>query len=97
MVRPENIVYLQSMGICTIFGRECPVVDFNDAQAHTKIQGLTLAGALLDEAAIVPESAFTMLVSRLNISNARLFLIFDPEYIQELKKQYTGLWYRRMI
>lgn len=97
MVRPENIVHLQSMGICTIFGRKCPVVDFNDAQAHTKIQGLTLAGALLDEAAIVPESAFTMLVSRLNISNACLFLIFDPEYIQELKKQYTGLWYRRMI
>ena len=78
MVRPENIVYLQSMGICTIFGRKCPVVDFNDAQAHTKIQGLTLAGALLDEAAIVPESAFTMLVSRLNISTPACFSSSTP-------------------
>ncbi|MFT8650503.1 MAG: hypothetical protein ABF792_08670 [Bifidobacterium psychraerophilum] len=94
---PKNIVYRQSTGICTIFGRECLVVGFNVAQAHTKIQGLTLAGALLDEAAVIPESAFTMLVSHLNISNARRFLIFDPEYIRELKKQYTGLWYRRMI
>ncbi|GAA6122884.1 hypothetical protein BPY_09920 [Bifidobacterium psychraerophilum] len=75
---PKNIVYRQSTGICTIFGRECLVVGFNVAQAQTKIQGLTLAGALLDEAAIVPESAFTMLVSRLNISTPACFSSSTP-------------------
>jgi PBSX family phage terminase large subunit len=147
----RSIVYRQSTGVCTIFGRECLVVGFNDAQAQTKIQGLTLAGALLDEAATIPESAFTMLVSRLSVPGARLFLTCNPEgpehwlkrkwldrarlwidkngvthqqddkntlnlyrvtfvlddntwlvnnnpqYITELKKQYTGLYYRRMI
>ena len=147
----KNIIYRQSTGVCTIFGRECLVVGFNDAQAQTKIQGLTLAGALLDEAATIPESAFTMLVSRLSVPGARLFLTCNPEgpehwlkrkwldrarlwidkngvrheqddkntlnlyrvtfilddntwlvnnnpqYITELKKQYTGLYYRRMI
>lgn len=147
----KSIIYRQSTGVCTIFGRECLVVGFNDAQAQTKIQGLTLAGALLDEAATIPESAFTMLVSRLSVPGARLFLTCNPEgpehwlkrkwldrarlwidkngvrheqddkntlnlyrvtfilddntwlvnnnpqYITELKKQYTGLYYRRMI
>lgn len=147
----RSIVYRQSTGVCTIFGRECLVVGFNDAQAQTKIQGLTLAGALLDEAATIPESAFTMLVSRLSVPGARLFLTCNPEgpehwlkrkwldrarlwidknsvphkrddkntlnlyrvtfvlddntwlvqnnpeYIRELKRQYTGLYYRRMI
>lgn len=147
----RSIVYRQSTGVCTIFGRECLVVGFNDSQAQTKIQGLTLAGALLDEAATIPESAFTMLVSRLSVPGARLFLTCNPEgpehwlkrkwldrarlwidkngvphrrddkntlnlyrvtfvlddntwlvqnnpqYITELKKQYTGLYYRRMI
>lgn len=147
----SNIQYRSSTGMCWIFGRECLVVGFNDAQAQTKIQGLTLAGALLDEAAVVPEAAFTMLVSRLSIPGARLFFTCNPEgpehwlkkkwldrarlwidkdgkahenpaddslklfrvtfvledntwlvtnnpeYIAELKLQYTGLWYRRMI
>lgn len=147
----KSVIYRQSTGTCTIFGRECLVVGFNDAQAQTKIQGLTLAGALLDEAATIPESAFTMLVSRLSVPGARLFLTCNPEgpehwlkrkwldrarlwidkngarheqdekntlnlyrvtfilddntwlvnnnpqYITELKKQYTGLYYRRMI
>lgn len=148
---PKSIRYTRATGTCTIFGRECLIVGFNDAQAQTKIQGLTLAGALLDEAAVIPESAFTMLVSRLSIPGARLFLTCNPEgpehwlkrkwldrarlwvdkngvehrndsnqtlnlyrvtfvledntwlvkhnpqYIEELKRQYTGLWYRRMI
>ncbi|MEE8666955.1 MAG: phage terminase large subunit [Bifidobacterium mongoliense] len=147
----KSIIYRQSTGVCTIFGRECLVVGFNDSQAQTKIQGLTLAGALLDEAATIPESAFTMLVSRLSVPGARLFLTCNPEgpehwlkrkwldrarlwidkngvthqqddkntlnlyrvtfilddntwlvnnnpqYIRELKRQYTGLYYRRMI
>jgi phage terminase, large subunit, PBSX family len=149
---PERIVYTRATGRVSIFGRDCLVVGFNDESSREKIQGLTLAGALLDEAAVVPESAFQMLISRLSVPGARLFLTCNPEgpehwllkkflerarlwvdkhgieherepaddvlnlfrvtfllddntwlvennpeYIAELKKQYTGLWSRRMI
>lgn len=148
---PERIRYTRATGRVQIFGRDCIVVGFNDESSREKIQGLTLAGALVDEAAVIPESSFQMLISRLSIPGARLFLTCNPEgpehwllkkylqrarlwidkhgtqherdskdalqlfrvtfllddntwlvdnnpeYIAELKKQYTGLWYRRMI
>lgn len=66
-------------GTVTILGRECRIIGANDEQARTKIQGMTLAGAYLDEAANIPQSFFNMLWSRLSVAGAMLFLTCNPE------------------
>lgn len=65
-------------GTATIVGREIHIYGANNEQAKTKIQGLTLAGAYLDEAETVPESFFKMLYTRLSIPGAKLWLTSNP-------------------
>lgn len=74
------IVLNRGTGTVSIFGREVLLFGANNAEAVTKIQGLTLVGALLDEAANVPESFFAMLRSRLSADGAMLFLTTNPDH-----------------
>lgn len=67
------------LGTATICGREVLVVGANNESARTKIQGLTLAGAYVDEASTLPESYFNMLYSRLSIAGAQMWLTSNPE------------------
>ena len=61
-------------------GREVYVVGANDERAEAKrIRGATFAGALVDEATIVPESFFRMLLSRLSVDGAKLFATTNPD------------------
>lgn len=117
-----------------LFDRMVYVVGANDERAEGKIRGLTLAGALLDEITLLPQSFFKMCLSRLRVPNAKLFGTTNPdskfhwlktdfldkfaddpeelasfqfklddnpyltnEYKTSLKKEYSGLWYRRFI
>ncbi|MDQ5860696.1 MAG: PBSX family phage terminase large subunit [Actinomycetota bacterium] len=66
-------------GTVTILGREIHMYGANNEAARTKIQGLTLAGAYVDEATTIPESFFSMLYSRLSIAGAKLWLTANPE------------------
>lgn len=66
-------------GTVIILGREIHLYGANNEQARTKIQGLTLAGALVDEAGTLPESFIQMLYSRLSIPGAKLWLTANPE------------------
>jgi PBSX family phage terminase large subunit len=59
-------------------GRRILVVGANDEGSVTKIQGLTLSGAYVDECATIPESFFNMLHTRLSIAGAKLFLTSNP-------------------
>ena len=79
MLGRGRVVLNRGTGTATILGRECRIVGANDEQARTKIQGMTLAGAYLDEASNVPESFFNMLRSRLSVPGARLYLTCNPE------------------
>ncbi|MCP1414394.1 PBSX family phage terminase large subunit [Paenarthrobacter sp. A20] len=65
-------------GTATIVGREVHIYGANNEQARTKIQGLTLAGAYLDEAETIPESFFKMLYTRLSVPGAKLWLTSNP-------------------
>lgn len=114
-----------------IFNRTVHVVGANDERAEGKIRGATFAGAYVDEATLMPEGFFKMLLSRLSIPNAQLFATTNPDspfhwlkrefidkpdldlkhfhfllednqtlssdYINALKKEYSGLWYKRYI
>lgn len=79
MLGHKRVVLNRGLGIVTILGREHRIVGANDAQAVTKIQGSTLAGAYVDEAANVPEAFFNMLRSRLSVKGAMLFLTCNPD------------------
>lgn len=130
-----NIIkYNRSLREFELWGNPVYVVGANDERAEQKIRGITLAGALIDEATLMPESFFKMALSRLRIPHAKLFTTTNPDskfhwlktdfldkfaddpeelasfkfklddnpylteqYKQSLKKEYSGLWYKRFI
>ncbi len=74
-----------------IFGRTVYVVGANDAKAETRIRGLTLVGAYVDEASLVPEAFWAMLLTRLSVSGARLFATTNPDSpVHWLKRDYLA-------
>ncbi|HLK78599.1 MAG TPA: PBSX family phage terminase large subunit [Streptosporangiaceae bacterium] len=62
-----------------LLGRRIYLAGANDERAQEKIRGLTLAGAYVDEASTVPESYWSMLLSRLSLDGARLFATSNPD------------------
>ena len=85
----ENFSYSISSKSGRLFGRNIQFEGANDAQAEAKIRGLTLQGAYVDEITLVPEDYFTMLLSRLSESGAKLFGSTNPDSPSHwLKKKY---------
>lgn len=78
LVGPQNFDYKRSLKVATIYGRPILCEGANDEAAYTKIAGLTLGGALVDEGSLHPESFFNMLISRLSEPEAQLFLTTNP-------------------
>lgn len=113
-------------------GRIIYCIGANDERSESKIRGPTFSGAYVDEATLIPESFFKMLLSRLSREGAYLIATTNPDspfhwlkkdfidrvgdldikvfnfrmednpsltldYINNLKKEYRGLWYRRFI
>lgn len=132
IVDDEDYKYNRGLGEVEILGRKIYIAGANDARAEDKIRGMTLAGAYGDEVTIWPEGFFNMLLSRLSVKGAKLFVTtnpegpyhwlkqnyidrenelslsrfhfllndnpgLDPEYIKQLKKEYSGVWYQRYI
>lgn len=79
MLGSKRVKLNRGLGLVTILGRECMIVGADNEASVTKIQGRTLAGALVDETSTLPESYFDMLYSRLSVEGAQLFLTSNPE------------------
>ncbi|MHC4710946.1 MAG: phage terminase large subunit, partial [Planctomycetota bacterium] len=62
-----------------IWGRAVHILGASDLQAERKIQGSTLAGAYVDEAALLPHSFYKMLLSRLSVTGAKLIATMNPQ------------------
>lgn len=62
----------------TILGRTVHLVGATDVRAADRIQGSTLALAYVDEATLVPQPVWMMLISRLSVSGARLLATTNP-------------------
>ena len=138
VIEPLNTIcngmirYKHGMNCFTLFNKKVYVIGANDERAESKIRGATFAGALVDEISIIPESFFSMLLSRLSVEGAKLFGTTNPDspyhwlkanfldradeldisihkfliednpalpksYVESLKKEYKGLWYKRFI
>ena len=79
IVGPGNFHYARNTGECTIAGRLCYVAGANDERAEEKIRGMTLIGAYVDEATVLPESYFRMLGTRLSLPGAKMFVTTNPD------------------
>lgn len=73
------LTYSIGRGIVKVFGRDIHVFSCSDSRCENKIRGCTLAGALVDEATIIPEDFLKMLMSRLSISGSKVFMSTNPD------------------
>jgi PBSX family phage terminase large subunit len=148
MLGPDRVRINHGRGTVTVMGREVLIFGADNEASRTKVQGLTLAGAYVDEAGVLPESFFNMLYTRLSVAGAKLWLTanpvgprhwlkvnwldkaklwlrkdgsivrndspdaldlhrytitlddnptLDPEYVERIKRSYSGVFKRRMI
>lgn len=74
-----QIQYTPGAPMATILGRRVHVVGANDITSEMKIRGLTLVGAYVDEATILPKSFWDQLVARLSVPGAKLFATTNPD------------------
>lgn len=79
MLGKQRCRYIAGAGEVILMGRRIYVVGANDESAQEKIRGLTLAGAYVDEVSLVPESFWSMLLSRLSVKGAKLFGTTNPD------------------
>ena len=79
IIGEDNFQYSLSAKQGNLFGRKIVLEGANDARSETKIRGMTLAGAYVDEITLVEEDFFTMLLSRLSMPNAKLFGSTNPD------------------
>jgi len=84
-----------------LWGRQINLVGASDERAERIIRGSTYSGAYIDEATLIPESFWVMLLSRLSKPNAKLFATTNPDcpfhwlkknYIDRAKELDLKLW-----
>ncbi len=131
MVGANHFTYSLAKKSGNLFDRKVYFEGAGDSGAESKIRGMTLYGAYLDELTLLPESFFSMLLSRLSLEGAKLIATTNPDsprhwlkekyldradlsllsvrfhiddntflpadYIRDLKKEYTGLFYKRFV
>ncbi|PXY20330.1 PBSX family phage terminase large subunit [Prauserella endophytica] len=78
-MNPAAISYTRGATTARILGRLVHVIGANDARAESRIRGLTLAGAYVDEITVLPEAFFTQLLGRMSVPGAKLFGTTNPD------------------
>lgn len=63
----------------TLWGRKIYIIPAVDERSEGKVRGLSLAGLYCDELTLIPQSFFTMALSRLSIPEAKLFATTNPD------------------
>ena len=66
-------------GELMLLGRRIYLAGANDEKAQDKIRGLTLAGFYGDELSVIPESFWSMLLTRLSVEGAQAFGTTNPD------------------
>lgn len=79
LVGINNFRFSISQKTATLFGRTIWLEGANDDRAESKIRGMTLAGAYVDELTQIPEDFYRMLLSRLSVKNAKLYATTNPD------------------
>lgn len=80
MLGPERARHVRGEGELHLLGRRVYLAGANDDRAQDRIAGLTLAGAYVDEATLIPEGFWSMLLTRLSVEGARCFATANPDH-----------------
>ena len=83
----DNFTYSPSQKKGTLFGKTIWLEGANDDRAESKIRGMTLAGAYVDELTQIPEDFYKMLLSRLSVKDAKLYATTNPDAPSHWVKQ----------
>lgn len=75
----NSVKYLVGRQTIDFFGRTIHVIPASDARAESRLRGSTVVGAYVDEASLIPENFFKMLLSRLSMKGAKLFATTNPD------------------
>lgn len=75
----SDVRYYAGKREINVWGKTVHIIGADDERAESKIRGATFAGAYVDEATIVPESVFKMLISRCAMNNAKMFATTNPD------------------
>lgn len=75
----RTVAYNDGANTATILGRQVHILGANDVQSEAKVRGMTVAGALVDEASILPQTTFQQLVARMSVRGAKLFATTNPD------------------
>lgn len=78
-LEPRAIQWRLGAPTARIMGRTHHVLGANDVTSESKVRGLTLAGAMVDEVTLIPEAFFTTLLGRLSVDGARLMGTTNPD------------------
>jgi PBSX family phage terminase large subunit len=65
-------------GVAVILGKTVHLVGASDSRAEARIRGATIALAYIDEATLIPETFWVMMLSRLRVPGARLLATTNP-------------------
>lgn len=76
----ECVQHTNGAPTARILGRLVHVLGANDKRAEDRIRGLTLAGAYVDEATLLPKGYWSMLRTRLRVPGAKLFATTNPDH-----------------
>lgn len=88
-LHPSIVRHTRGANVAHIMDREVQLVGFSDKRSEAVIRGLTLAGAYVDEATLMPEGTFVQLLGRLSVEDARLFFTTNPDSRSHwLRKKY---------
>lgn len=74
----KYVKYTPGAKTAQILGRTVYLYGANNAESETKIRGMTVALAYVDEATILPEGFWDMLMTRLRIRGARCLATTNP-------------------
>ena len=78
-LHPSIVRHTRGSNVAWIMGREVQLIGFSDKRSEAVIRGLTLSGAYVDEATLMPESTFQQLLGRLSVDGARMFFTTNPD------------------
>ena len=73
------VPYKKTEGGILLLGRMVWIIGANDEGAEGKLRGMTLAGAYVDEATLVPLNFWKQLLGRLSVPGARLLGTTNPD------------------
>lgn len=83
----DNFTYSLSQKCGYLFGRRIWLEGASDDRAESKIRGMTLAGAYVDELTQIPFDFYSMLLSRLSVKNAKFYATTNPDSPNHWVKQ----------